>query len=320
MKKITFILAALVSSMAFSQTYTETFSSEVLQPVLSPGLNGATISTIAPGDGRWFTISAGGVNDFAIQTAGGNPDGYVSRATNSQFGKGLVYVYNNSDNSVTGTRDFGFDYFYKLSFDNLSTTNERFSYRVLGLTATPPAGLITMASGSGDFGDDNSSNYTTASDFVTLKASTSMPHTDTWATTTPVSIDFGAADTYKYIVVAFGQVFGGTTAIPGDIPTFFGIDNVILPTQSNPVPTTLSNGSFDKSQFIVHPNPVGDILNIDNLQGEFSYKITDVLGRTIKSKNNQNSTEINLSDLNSGQYIIEIENKGLKSVSKIIKK
>ena len=38
-------------------------------------------------------------SDFGIQTTGGNPANYVSRISETQFARGLAYVYNNSDNS-----------------------------------------------------------------------------------------------------------------------------------------------------------------------------------------------------------------------------
>lgn len=323
MKKITFLFATLFSLVAFSQTtYTEDFSSEILAPVLqdasNPGLNDSYISAIASGDGKWFTVQGFGVTDFGIQTTGGNPANYVSRISETQFARGLAYVYNNSDNSVTGSYTLSFDYFFNTSFDNASTTNERFGYKIYGITATNPDGTFPLSSGSGDFGDNNATNYN-GSDAIELVAYTHLTHTNSWASSGSISVDFGASGTYKYFVVIFGQVFG-TIQTGNPVATYFGIDNVVLPTQSNPQATTLSSKGFNKSQFTVYPNPAKNEVTVKNIQGAFSYNIYNVSGKILRSVTNQVSKSISTNDLSSGLYFLEIADKNnIKSVLKLVK-
>ncbi|RXP62721.1 T9SS C-terminal target domain-containing protein [Lutibacter sp. HS1-25] len=324
MKKITFMIATLFSLVAYSQsTFTEDFSSEILvtvpQDASNPGLDNSYISAIAAGDGKWFSIAGFGTKDFDIQTTGGNSGAYVSRVSETQFARAFAYVYNNSDNSVSGAYDLNFDYFFNTSFDNASTTNDRFGYKIYGMTDATVAGSFVMTSGSGDFGDNNAANYNDI-DFVQLKAYTHLPHSDSWANSGSINVDFGASGTYKYIVIVWAQVFG-TAQTGNPVASYFGVDNVKLPTQSNPQPTsTLSTKDIDESLFSIAPNPATSYVTINNLVGNFSYKIYNVTGKLVKSVNTQVEKTINISDLISGVYILEITNEdNVRGVQKLIK-
>lgn len=325
MKKITFLIATLFSLVAFAQTYTEDFSTEILAPVLqdgsNEGLNNSYFSTIASGDGIWYTVQGFGVTDFGIQPTGGNSDQYVGRISETQFARGLAYVYNNADASVTGSIDLSFDYFFNTSFDNASTTNDRFGIRVWGIsTDSAVEGVFPLSSGSGDFGDNNATNYTFGSGEETqLLAHTHFAHSNSWTNSGNITIDYGSAGDYDIIVVVFGQVFG-TIQTGNPVATYFGIDNVVLPTQSNPQPTVLSTKKLDRTQFSVYPNPANDILNVQSLKGSYSYKIYEVTGKLIQAGKNKVSNQINISTLNNGLYLLELtDSKNIKSISKIIK-
>ena len=318
MKKITLLFASIVSIASFAQqTEIETFSTVTLEPVTTFPLDNSYFSTINEGYGKWFTPKASGVLDFGIQTTGGNTDNYVSRISESQFSRGLAYVYNNKDNSASGTYTLNFDYFFNTSFDNASTTNERFGYRVYGITSDTPPGTFALTSGSGDFGDDNATAMANDATAVVLKSHTHLPHTNTWANSGDFTIDLGTAGTYKYFVVVFGQVFG-TIQTGNPVTTYFGIDNVKLPKQSKPV--TLSNNKFEENKISLYPNPTNNQITISGIKGDYLYKISNTLGQIIKTGNKQNTSTINISDLNSGIYIIEITNSdNIKSTSKFIK-
>ena len=299
--------------------YTETFDAVNINPVLqdgsNPGLNSSHISAIPSGDGEWYTVQGFGVTDFGIQTTGGNPGKYVSRISPSEFGRGLAYIYNNSDNSASGIYNINFDYFFNTSFDNVSTTNDRFGYKIYGITSTVPDGIFPMSSGSGDFGDNNSTNYS-GTDATVLVNYTHLPHTNTWANSGNIAIDLGITSNYKYFVVAFGQVFG-TVQTGNPVETYFGIDNVVLPTQSNP--QVLSTKDLEKSAVAIYPNPVKDILNVKNIQGDFAYKIYDVSGKLLKASNKQSIKTIDISHLKKGIYFLELVYNNNRSTVKVVK-
>ena len=79
--------------------------------------------------------------------------------------------------------------------------------------------------------------------------------------------------------------------------------------------TTLSNNEFLSSQFSVSPNPAKNVVNIANGDSMFvnNVTVTDLNGRTVKnvSFDNVANVQVNVSDLASGLYIMNItSNKG----------
>lgn len=81
-----------------------------------------------------------------------------------------------------------------------------------------------------------------------------------------------------------------------------------------------SNEEFFKKNFALFPNPTSDELNINITNGlEFNeVSIFDLTGRKIKSFNNE--TKLNVSDLSSGTYLINIKTNEGTAASKFIKK
>ncbi len=88
----------------------------------------------------------------------------------------------------------------------------------------------------------------------------------------------------------------------------------------------LSTPTFEKSSFIVYPNPSKNILNIKNSNIAISdayIRIYDILGNLVKFENNiatKSNFTINVSHLKSGLYFLKIENKeSFKQILKFIK-
>lgn len=82
----------------------------------------------------------------------------------------------------------------------------------------------------------------------------------------------------------------------------------------------LSSENFNKSNFLIYPNPVKDILKIQNINNLQINKISvfDVFGKKILEEN-QNTTSINIQNIQSGLYFLEIESDGKTSLNKFIK-
>ncbi|WP_339887519.1 choice-of-anchor L domain-containing protein [uncultured Flavobacterium sp.] len=77
------------------------------------------------------------------------------------------------------------------------------------------------------------------------------------------------------------------------------------------------------SNFVIYPNPTNDILNIQNRENSIITKVNviDLLGKTIfTSKYEISNVTVDLSNLNSGIYFVEIYSNDLKTVQKVIKK
>jgi|SRR5690554_3020079 len=82
----------------------------------------------------------------------------------------------------------------------------------------------------------------------------------------------------------------------------------------------LSVENFFKENFSMYPNPVTDVLNIDSINGLSTneIRVMDLTGKVIKVQNNASS--VNVADLATGTYLIEITTNEGKGTSKFIKK
>lgn len=90
-----------------------------------------------------------------------------------------------------------------------------------------------------------------------------------------------------------------------------------------PTCTFLGTSTFDFIKLTVFPNPTNDgliNLQLDTFSNDMNYKIYDVNGRILKSvKILSQNNEINISDLNSGIYLLEVASNEGKTIKQIIK-
>ena len=145
-----------------------------------------------------------------------------------------------------------------------------------------------------------------------------------FCTTNGAWTEFGILDNANLVTDDYTRTF--TFATPADATFVYiavGTKGAVSNLQLNTVNLTdsgaLSVNTIEKPQIVLYPNPANNEVNISNIQGDFSYKIVDVSGKIAKSENKQSSSTINISDLNSGVYFIEISNNDTKSTSRLIK-
>lgn len=85
----------------------------------------------------------------------------------------------------------------------------------------------------------------------------------------------------------------------------------------------LSSESHNLQDFAIYPNPANDMVTIHNKDNAIISKVTltDILGKNIMTST-YNSTEVSMdiSDLNSGIYFVEIYSNDVKTTKKIVKK
>ncbi|MEW5675766.1 GEVED domain-containing protein [Flavobacterium enshiense] len=83
---------------------------------------------------------------------------------------------------------------------------------------------------------------------------------------------------------------------------------------------SLSTGSFDLSSFKVYPNPVKDVLNISYSSTITSVEIFNMIGQKVNHKSlNVTQSQIDMSNLANGAYIVKINVDGLTKSIKVIK-
>lgn len=157
---------------------------------------------------------------------------------------------------------------------------------------------------------------------------------------TAVWIDFnknGIFEDSEKTVLAAAASATGTVVVPAD--AVLGQTKMRVRTNYNAAPPACGNTTFgqvedytinisdvtagvsnvEKGKVVVYPNPFTDILKISDISGVKSISVSDVAGRQLK--NLAPASEINLSSLKTGLYIVTLhmEDGSVKSV-KAIKK
>lgn len=102
--------------------------------------------------------------------------------------------------------------------------------------------------------------------------------------------------------------------ITSNIGTVY-VDNIYL--HKN---TVLSNETFTTSKVNMYPNPTNNIVNINSIENIDSVSVMNVLGQTVMNKVvNSNDFTLDISELNSGQYFLNLNSNGVRVVKKLIK-
>ena len=84
---------------------------------------------------------------------------------------------------------------------------------------------------------------------------------------------------------------------------------------------SLSAPSFDDASFAFYPNPVKDVLNLSYISSISSISVINLLGQEMITKNiNANQSEVDLSTLSAGTYLIKVTTEdNLEKTIKIVK-
>lgn len=182
---------------------------------------------IHPNSGQWFSLASTNTPDFGIIETGGNTDKFLGRITGNKFGKGVVYIFNNSEYAVKSSFTFSFDYFFEV------TQTDRVAYRVYGFNqdgTTPLGGYTKMNQGSGAFGDNQSCEWkgAPAGEATVIAEDTNLDGpTGGWQSVS-VNVDFSGND-YEWIYIGFGVAYNTDGIADEDGPATFGLDNVVIP-------------------------------------------------------------------------------------------
>lgn len=82
----------------------------------------------------------------------------------------------------------------------------------------------------------------------------------------------------------------------------------------------LSNDSFDSSAFLAYPNPVKDVLNLEYNSEISSVRVMNLLGQEVISRNiDANSTQVDMSQLSAGAYIVNVTVGNAVKTIKVVK-
>lgn len=200
-------------------------------------------------------------------------------------------------------------------------------------TATCPSGALTIPTSV----NSNGINYTVTtigtSGFANCSSLTSV--------TIPNSVTFIGGYAFSECSSLTSVTVNWATPLPIGTTVFTGLTlaNVILyvPTGANAtydatavwtdfnLQTTLGSNEFDlkNNKLITYPNPSSNYITIQNKENStenFDYKIIELTGRILKSGNSKFNEQINIENLTSGNYIIQIQTDSNQNfIQKILK-
>jgi len=82
----------------------------------------------------------------------------------------------------------------------------------------------------------------------------------------------------------------------------------------------LSTDNFDNNSFVAYPNPVKDVLNLSYSTEITSIQVMNLLGQEVISKNvGATSTQLDMSELSTGTYIVKVTIDDISKVIKVVK-
>ena len=150
-------------------------------------------------------------------------------------------------------------------------------------------------------------------------AQTAAAQTNIVASETGLSAAAFTLKTYNFTPATTGTYYIGIRNLS---PANTGGATHALLIDNFSVTQVLSNNTFVESKIGVYPNPVNDAFVIENNESLTitSLTISDINGRTVKNINvNSIGNEINISELNSGIYFLNIATDNGTATKKIIK-
>lgn len=113
-----------------------------------------------------------------------------------------------------------------------------------------------------------------------------------------------------YVLGAYGSIYSYQITINGNVKTLVITDpsgNKIYYNNTSQLSTKETEAA--KKTFKTYPNPVKEVLNIENIEKNLLLKIFDLSGKLVlETKTNDSKISIDTSNLPKGQYVVSIEN------------
>lgn len=166
-------------------------------------------------------------------------------------------------------------------------------------------------------------NPLTPDNLPTANYDTIISDTINWKT---IHFTFIADSNYQYIYLGnfFTDSYTDTLIWPGltfSYGAYYYIDNICLSTDSNFCQINTSINKINEDGFSIFPNPSNDKIQIKASTEIVELRIFNLLGSLIKIvKGDSNSINLNISDLTSGNYLIQIFTKNNQYKSTIFQK
>ncbi|WP_313807381.1 T9SS type A sorting domain-containing protein [Flavobacterium sp.] len=350
MKRKLLLISTFVSCIATAQVLqTENFNG------LTVGNVGTDITGVTAGQGSWFTFSTNGTAPTTSTNAGNANFQIVASGNNSSNGllfqgpngdKGSRFMWKDGLPAAWAGRTTGnniIEVEYDFFTGSTTTSTAQSGIRLFGMDGTNSRVLCGYVYNSntrllqGVAYLNNGGVFNTF--LITLQTGGLILNADTWyrigfgydTTTGEPYWKFNSSPSVSVNPVNFAGPFQ-----PEEVDFVMGVPNTNTVSsnitfdnyvsRASNTDTLLGTNDFNSlsaSKFTVYPNPVNNIVNISNTANIQIEKVslTDVNGRIVKTVNAGSLTDVqvNVSELNSGVYFMNIETNEGSATKKIVK-
>ncbi|RZJ35873.1 MAG: T9SS type A sorting domain-containing protein [Flavobacterium sp.] len=123
-----------------------------------------------------------------------------------------------------------------------------------------------------------------------------------------------------YLVSSSGTNTAATPPVTNTSSAVARFDNIVMRATNTDTLLGVAHVS-PMAEFSAYPNPVQDVLNVTNNAGMGAYEMADLNGRTVKAGTLGNATDatLDISELASGIYMLNIASDAGKITKKIVK-
>lgn len=208
---------------------------------------------------------------------------------------------------TTIVNDYGFDsnvlrYYY--NYDNAANT--WFYTQAINLTAGTEY-TISYKYGS------NSDEYAEKMKVMYGTDATAEAMTEEIAVHEPFSNNVAVTNSVNFTPTTTGVYYFGFHAYSIPNQYFIYVDDITID-------STLGNGSVKANNFSFYPNPVKDVLHLSHDQNISDVAVFNLLGQQVITKAiDANATQIDMSGLASGSYLVKVTSDNQTKTIKIIK-
>jgi hypothetical protein len=272
------------------------------------------IWTTTNGGTNWTRVPSANIPLPLSTTEYGYTNNYAISGNTIWFGTSLGRLFRSTDKGLTWTvsqspvTDFG---------SAAASGAYSFSSETEGLLVSSTGNIYTTSNGGTNYTQFSATDFFTGD--IAYVPGTTTAYVTTGTTGSSYSLDNGLTwttiDGIQHTIVAF---LNETVGFTGGFTTSATVGGVSKYTGS-----VLVNETFEASKFAIYPNPTNNVLNITNSDNILlsEVTITDMNGRIVKTVNATNLTEvqINVADLTTGIYFMNINTDSGKAVKKFIK-
>lgn len=273
------------------------------------------IWTTTNGGTNWTRVPSGNIpTPSPVGNEYGYTNNYVVSGNTIWFGTSSGRLYRSNDKGLNWTvaqtplTDFG---------STGANGSCSFSSTTNGLLVSSDGSIYNTTDGGTTWNAIATGGYFSGD--ITYVPGTTGTYVSTGTTGSSYTLDNGLTwntiDALQHTVIAF---LNNTVGFTGGFTTSSTVGGI-----SKYTGTELFTKSFEANKFSTFPNPVNDIVTISSSENiNFNgINITDINGRIVKifKTNNVSEIQINVSDLSSGVYLMDINSDNGKVIKKFIK-